>query len=132
MTIDLPDDVGPWVPAADAAAAQLRESWAGPVGIDGVWGVLAPGSVVVTVLTAQVGSHGGVAQFEGSVPGEDDTLWSGDREHASGSRLVDGLRELVLVVEAADGDLVVLAVSGPRDAFASGSLEKAFRTARVA
>lgn len=35
-------------------------------------------------------------------------------------------------VPADDGDLVVLAVSGPRDAFASGSLEKAFRTARVA
>lgn len=131
VTIALPDDVGPWAPAPAAAAAELRESWDGPVEIDGVWGALAPGSLVVTVLTAEAGSHGGVAQFEGSVPGEDDALWAGDGEHAAGSRTADDLRELVLVVESGDGDLVVLSVSGPPDAFASGSLAEAFRTAQV-
>lgn len=131
VTIALPDDLGPWTPTSAAAAAELRESWSGAVEIDGVWGSLAPGSVVVTVLTAQAGSHGGVAQFEGSVPDADEALWAGDREHASGGRTVEDLRELVLVVESGDGDLVVLSVSGPLDAFASGSLEDAFRTAQV-
>lgn len=130
VTITLPDDLGPWTPASDAAAAELRAAWTGPVELDGVWGVLAPGSVVVTVLTAEAGSHGGVAQFEGSVPAGE-AVWSGDREHASGSRTVDDLRELVLVVEADGGDLVVLSVSGPRSAFASGSLAEAFRTAWI-
>lgn len=131
VEISLPDDVGPWTPASDEAAAALRAAWAGPVDLDGVWGVLAPGSVVVTVLTAEAGSHGGVAQFEGSVPAGE-ALWSGDREHASGSRTVDDLRELVLVVEADDGDLVVLSVSGPASAFDSGTLTEAFRTAEIA
>jgi hypothetical protein len=131
VTIALPEDLGPWAPASAAAAAQLREGWDGAVGIDGVWGALAPGSVVVTVLTTEAGGHGGVAQFEGSVPGEDEALWAGDGEHASGSRTTDGLRELVLVTETSDGDLVVLSVSGPVDAFASGSLVEAFRTAEV-
>lgn len=130
VTITLPDELGPWTPASDAAAAELRAAWTGAVELDGVWGVLAPGSVVVTVLTAEAGSHGGVAQFEDSVPAGE-AVWSGDREHASGSRTVDDLRELVLVVEAEGGDLVVLSVSGPRSAFASGSLAEAFRTARI-
>lgn len=131
VTITLPDDVGPWTPASDEAAAELRGAWTGPVELDGVWGALAPGSVVVTVLTAEAGGHGGVAQFADSVPTAE-APWSGDREHASGSRTVDDLRELVLVVEAGDGELVVLSVSGPRSAFASGSLSEAFRTARIA
>lgn len=132
VTITLPDGLGPWVAASDDAAGELRASWTGPVELDGVWGRLAPGSVVVTVLTAEAGTHGGVDQFAASVPDGGAAAWAGGREHASGSRVVDGVRELVLVTVAGDGALVVLSVSGPQAAFASGELTEAFRTADVA
>ena len=132
VTITLPEAQGPWVAVSDDAVAALRESWTGPVDLVGVWGRLAPESLVVTVLTAEAGSHGGVDQFASSVPDGPAAEWADDREHASGSRVVDGVRELVLVTETSDGALVVLSVSGPQAAFGSGELAEAFRTADVA
>lgn len=131
VTVTLPTALGPWVPASSAAASELRTTWTGPVALDGVWGQLTPGSVMVTVLTAAAGSHGGVAQFERSVPQDEPAVWAGDREHAAGARVVDGVRELVLVTQTTAGDLVILSVSGPEDAFTSGELAEAFRTLRV-
>lgn len=131
VTMTLPAALGPWVPASTEAAQEVRASWQGPVELDGVWGVLAPGSVVVTVLTAAAGTHGGVAQVEGSVPDDEPAPWAGRVPHASGAAEADGQREMVLVVETDDGDLVVLSVCGPVEAFDSGSLAEAFRTARV-
>lgn len=130
VTITLPSELGPWVPASDSAAAELRETWTGPVELDGVWGELTPSSVMVTVLTAAAGTHGGVDQFGESVP-QDPVTWSGDTAHAAGSRVADGVRELVLVTETGAGDLVILSVSGPEESFASGELTEAFRTATV-
>lgn len=132
VTITLPESLGPWVAASDDAVAGLRASWTGPVELDGVWGRLASGSLVVTVLTAEAGSHGGVDQFADSVPDGPAADWADDREHASGSRVVDGVRELVLVTETGEGALVILSVSGPQAAFGSGELAEAFRTADVA
>lgn len=131
VTMTVPADLGPWVAVSDDAARDLRASWTGPVELDGVWGRLAPGSVMVTVLTAAAGAHGGVEQFERSVPQDGPAEWSGSQAHASGSRVVDGVRELVLVTQTDEGDLVILSVSGPQSAFASGELAEAFRTARV-
>jgi len=130
VAIHLPDDAGPWRLASEEAARAIREAHAGPVEIDGVWGALGDDGVVVTVLEAAPGTHGGIEQFRPSVP-EGEAEWSGHRAHAAGAAVVDGVRELVLVVEAPDGALVVLSVCGPEDAFASGSLAEAFRTARV-
>lgn len=131
VTMTLPAALGPWVPASTEAAQEVRASWQGPVELDGVWGVLAPGSVVVTVLTAAAGTHGGVAQVEGSVPDDEPAPWAGGREHASGTRVTGDVHELVLVTETGTGELVILSVAGPEEAFASGELAEAFRTARV-
>lgn len=122
VTIDLPADVGPWTRASDTALAALRQGE-----VDDAWGMVAPGSVVVTVLVT--GDHGGVAEVD--LPGEDPALWAGERAHTAGLRVTGEVRELVLVAESGDGALVVLSVSGPPEAFASGSLAEAFRTARV-
>ncbi|KGM15100.1 hypothetical protein N867_12050 [Actinotalea fermentans ATCC 43279 = JCM 9966 = DSM 3133] len=131
VTITLPEELGPWSTTSPDAVRELRAGWTGPVELDGVWGRLAPGSVVVTVLTAEAGAHGGVEQFRASVPQDDAVDWTGGREHASGARVSGDDRELVLVTETEAGDLVVLSVSGPEDAFESGQLTQAFRTATV-
>lgn len=132
VSLDLPAALGPWSTVTDAEAQDLLDRTAlGRVEINGIWGALAPGSLVVTVLTAQAGTHGGVDQFRESVPTQDPAEWSGGREHASGAQVRAGVREMVLVTEAGDGDLVILSVSGPPDAFASGALTEVFRSARV-
>lgn len=131
VTITLPTALGPWVPASSAAVRELRETWTGPVELDGVWGQLTPGSVMVTVLTAEAGTHGGVDQFGRSVPQDEPAPWADGRDHASGARVLEGVRELVLVTQTSTGDLVIVSVSGPQDAFESGELVEAFRTLRV-
>lgn len=131
VRITLPEELGPWATTSPDAVRELRAGWTGPVEIDGVWGRLAPGSVVVTVLTAGPGAHGGLEQFRASVPQDDPVEWAGRRDHASGARVSGEDRELVLVTETEAGDLVILSVSGPADAFESGQLTEAFRTATV-
>lgn len=138
VTLDLPGSLGPWstrVPTAGSAGpgGSVAEASVDVPGVevDGVWGALAPGGLVVTVLTVRAGTHGGVEQYGASVPTDAEARWSGGREHASGSGTRDGVREDVLVVEASDGALVVLSVAGPTEAFASGELAAAFAAARV-
>jgi|GEM_PF-2716563 len=132
LLIHLPEDAGPWteVPTSRFESVRGSDSLGGAV-IDGAWGVTAPGPVVVTVLTAAAGTHGGVASVRASIP-PGDVGWDGSRDHAAGEVVADGVRELMLAVESDDGDLVILSVSAPEDAFASGSLLEAFRTARLA
>lgn len=131
VALVLPAALGPWDVVSEAEAADLRPG-TGALVVDGVWGALAPGSVVVTVLRVAEGDHGGLGQVEGSVPRDEPAVWAGGREHAAGATQADGERELVLVVETGDGDLVILSVCGPVAAFGSGELAEAFRTARVA
>lgn len=131
LLIHLPDDLGPWleVPASSFEAVRGSDNLGGAV-IDGAWGVMAPGPVVVSVLSATAGTHGGVASVRASIP-EGDLEWDGDREYAAGELVADGVRELMLAVESDEGALVIVSVSGPEDAFASGALLEAFRTARL-
>lgn len=132
VSLPLPAELGPWTTVTDAQAAELLDgATLGPVDITGVWGALAPGDLVVTVLGVAAGSHGGVDQFRASVPSAEQVEWSGRAVHAAGAQVTAGTRELVLVAEASDGDLVILSVSGPVRAFSSGALDAAFRAARV-
>lgn len=131
VRIHLPDDVGPWSTVPESSFDRVRGSDdVGGAVIDGAWGAMAPGAVVVTVLTADDGTHGGVASVRDSIPESDEVTWASGRDHAAGEVVDGGVRELMLAVEC-EGDLVILSVSGPEDAFDSGSLLEAFRTALV-
>lgn len=131
VLIHLPEDIGPWarVPSDSFDAVRASDALGGAV-IGGAWGEMAPGPVVVTVLTADAGTHGGVASVRASIPAGDVT-WAGGREHAVGEVVNDGVRELMLAVESDEGDLVIVSVSGPEDAFDSGSLVAAFESLDV-
>lgn len=129
MLIHLPADLGPWTTAPSDSFDAVRGS--DSLVIDGAWGAMAPGPVVVTVLTAKEGTHGGVAAIAESMPDAGDVEWDGRQDHAVGTDVADGVRELMLAVESDDGDLVILSVSGPVSAFDSGTLEEAFRTSRL-
>jgi hypothetical protein len=132
MSIHLPEDVGPWekVPTSVFGALSGSAALGGAV-IDGAWGMRAPGAVVITVFTAAGGTHAGVESVRASVPDDEDADWAGDAEHIAGGTVSDGVRELMLVVEASDGDLVIMSLSAPVSAFESGTLEDAFRTSQV-
>lgn len=127
VSIVLPADHAPWETVAEGGAAATAAS--PDTEVEGVWGALAPGSVVVTVL--RLAGPGGADLAVASVPDDEPAPWAGRVPHASGAAEADGQREMVLVVETDDGDLVVLSVCGPVEAFDSGSLAEAFRTARV-
>lgn len=128
VSIALPDDVGPWEPVpADSFDAVRASDALGDAVISGAWGEVAPGAVVVTVLTAAAGTHGGLDSVRGSVP-TGEAGWDGRRDHAVGEEVLpDGVRVLMLAVESDAGDLVIVSVSGPEEAFESGSLVAAFR-----
>ena len=132
VRIHLPAEAGPWtmVPAESFDAVREGDGIGGAT-IDGAWGAVAPGAVVVTVLAADAGTHGGVASVRESVPESDDVTWSGSEDHVAGEQVADGVRELILAAVSDSGDLVILSVSAPEDAFGSGALYEAFRTARV-
>ena len=77
MLIHLPEDLGPWTPVPAGYFDAMRES--GGTVIDGAWGEMAPGGVVVTVLTAAEGTHGGVASVQESIPAAGEAVWDGSR-----------------------------------------------------
>lgn len=131
VRIHLPDDAGPWVLASTEETEAIRDAGRGPLEIDAVWGALGSRGVAVTVLSAAAGTHPGVEALRASVPSQEAAEWAGDRAHAAGAEVIDHVRELVLVVEAEDGDLVILSVCGPTTAFRSGSLVEAFRMAQL-
>lgn len=132
LHIHLPEDLGPWTSVSASSFDSIRGSDAlGGAVIDGAWGEMAPGAVLVTVLTAASGTHGGVDAVRDSIPSADGIAWDGNRDHATGQQVSGGVRELMLAVEADDGDLVIVSVSAPEEAFESGTLLEAFRTARV-
>lgn len=132
LHIHLPEDLGPWtkVPASSFASIRGSDALGGAV-IDGAWGEMAPGAVLVTVLRAASGTHAGVASVRDSIPAADGITWDGGRDHAAGQQVSGGVRELMLAVESGDGDLVIVSVSAPEDAFTSGTLLEAFRTSSV-
>lgn len=132
VRIDLPDELGPWEAAPAAGLDAVRSSQAlGGTPVDGAWGRVAPDALVVTVLTADAGRHGGLTGVTGPFDRDSQIEWDGRRPHLAGAATAGGIRELVLVTQTDEGDLVLLSVSGPVEAFASGSLEEAFRAARV-
>ena len=98
----------------------------------GPGGVVGPEGLLVTVLVAGPGDHGGISGLVG--PFEEGAVavpWRGRAPHAAGAQVVDGVREVVLAVEHPDGRLVLLSVSGPEEAFASGELDESLVTVRV-
>lgn len=132
VRIDLPDELGPWSAAPTGGLESLRGSQAlSGTPVDGAWGRVAPDALVVTVLTADAGQHGGLTGVTGPFDRDSQIDWDGRRPHLAGAATTGGIRELVLVTQTDEGDLVLLSVSGPVEAFASGALEEAFRTARV-
>jgi hypothetical protein len=132
VRIHLPADIGPWTMVPSESFDVVREgAEIGGASIDGAWGAVAPGAVVVTVLSAEAGSHGGIASVRESVPTSQDVDWSGDEDHVAGEQVAQGVRELILAAVSDSGELVILSVSAPENAFRSGTLDEAFRTARV-
>lgn len=131
VSVHLPDDVGPWSVVPTGALDPLHMSDAlGGAEVDGMWGAVAPGAVVVTVLTA-VPSRPGAAVGAVAVPGAGAVTWSGRHPHVAGAHDVNGMRELMLAVAGSDDLLVILSLCGPVAAFESGTLAEAFRTATV-
>ena len=80
-------------------------------------------------MTAEAGTHGGLTAVGASIPSVPGVDWDGAQRHVAGAVVGDGVRELLLVLEAPGGDLVIVSVSGPPEAFDSGTLQEAFRTA---
>lgn len=130
ILIHLPDDLGPWsaVPGSSFDPVRGSDALRGAV-IDGAWGVVAPTAVVVTVMTTKPGTHGGLTAVGASIPSVPGVQWDGAQRHVAGVVVGDGVRELLLVLEAPGGELVIVSVSGPPEAFDSGTLQEAFRAA---
>ncbi|MCL3863199.1 hypothetical protein [Actinotalea sp. K2] len=130
--LTLPAGLEPWEMAPSTTFDLLRETAAasGTV-IDGAWGAVARGGVVVTVMTAAPGTHGGLASVVGPWESTDEVVWDGRADHVDGVSEVSGVREVMLAVELGDGTLAMLSVSGPVGSFASGELDELFRTARL-
>ena len=130
ILIHLPDDLGPWsaVPGSNFDPVRGSDALRGAV-IDGAWGVVAPTAVVVTVMTTKAGTHGGLTAVGASIPSVPGVQWDGAQRHVAGVVVGDGVRELLLVLEVPGGELVIVSVSGPLEAFDSGTLQEAFRTA---
>jgi hypothetical protein len=132
VRVHLPEDVGPWTMVPQESFDDVGQGdGIGGATIDGAWGAVAPGAVVVTVLSAEAGRHGGIASVRDSVPTSEEITWSGNEDHVAGMQVADGVRELILAAVSDSGDLVILSVSAPQDAFASGTLDEAFRTAQL-
>lgn len=133
VTVVLPEDLGPWVAVPAARMEEVREAASGGgLVLDGAWGAVAPGDVVVTVMTAPAGAHAGVASVTGPFSaGRLDPPWPGPAPHRAGVHVADGVREGVLALEAPDGHLVILSVSGPSDALDAAVAGATLRTVRV-
>ncbi len=131
VSIHLPDDVGPWSAAPDERLDRLRASSAlVVVEVDGAWGVVAPGAVVVTVMTAGLPVTGGGEELLPELPNDGWASWtSGRGRHVVGSGVTNGTRSLTLALVG--DEMVILDVSGPVAAFDSGSLRAAFEGAVV-
>lgn len=131
VAIHLPEDVGDWSIVDAEAFEPIRSSQAlGGARIEGAWGAVAPGGVVVTVLTAHLRLEGSGPDVLAALPNAGSATWTGREDHVASSQMVNGVRELVLVVLRGDL-LTILGVSGPDSTFSSGALEEAFRTAEV-
>lgn len=132
LNIHLPDDVGPWTVVPSDSLERLRSSDAlGGAEVEQAWGAIAPGTVVLTVLTAAPRSPGAAVGALATITGEGDASWSGRAPHVVGVQEANGVRELILAVAVSDDLLVIASLSGPVTAFASGTLNEAFRTASV-
>lgn len=132
LAVVLPEALGPWNEVTEPRLGAVRDAAADQgVVLDGVWGRIAPEEVVVTVLAAPSGTHGGVRSVSGPFEGEAvDLVWRGG-EHRAGVSTDDGVVEAVLVVEAPDGHLVVLSVSGPVGALSRDEALDVLRTVRL-
>ena len=132
VAIHLPDDVGPWSQVPPEDLAPLRSSSAlGGAEAEGAWGAVAPEGVVLSIFTARL-PEGTGPDVLAALPASDDVALAGRAEHVTGSRLVNGIRELMLVALDVEEDLLlIVGVSGPERAFASGTLVEAFRTLEV-
>ena len=132
VRIVLPEEVGPWSEVPTDRFEVLRHSAAlGNAVIDEAWGAVTADAVVVSVLTAAAGTHDGLDAVSGPFDEAHSLGWDGAQPYRAGWQESDGVRELVLVVERGDGALVMLSVSGPVAAFASGALAAAFFGARL-
>ncbi|WP_155859425.1 hypothetical protein [Cellulomonas sp. KRMCY2] len=131
VSIVLPRELGPWTVVPEDTFAEIRgQASTSGFTIDAVWGAVAPGDLIVTVMRSQ--AHYGVESLTG--PFDDNAVdlpWNGSAPHVAGSADTDGLRELLLAVELEDGGLAVLSISGPVASFAGGELEEAFRSVRL-
>ncbi|WP_250448437.1 hypothetical protein [Actinotalea sp. C106] len=134
VSLVLPEALGPWAHVPDDRMDALRSTGAGQgMALDGAWGRVAPGGLLLTVLSVEAGSHRGVDGLAGPYEaGTVEVAWRGSASHRTGSRAADGVREIALAVEHPDGYLLLLSVSGPQGAFMSGELQEALSTVRVA
>jgi hypothetical protein len=133
LSIALPAELGPWSPVSGDVFDPVRSgSSTTGLAVEGAWGVLAPGGLVVTVMTVTQGSHRGVAGLTGPFDGAAalDVPWPGPGDHVAGQQVTDGMRELLLAAELDGGQLAVLSVSGPAEMFVDGALERSFATVR--
>lgn len=133
VSVELPEALAPWVPVPAARMDEVREAAeGGTLTLDGAWGAVAPDDVLVTVMTAPVGSHGGVASVTGPFDvGRLEPPWRGDEPHRAGIHVADGVREGVLALEAPDGHLVVLSFSGPVEVLDETTVASALRSVRL-
>lgn len=129
----LPEGLGPWVPVPAARMDEVRVAAStGSLVLDGAWGAVAPDDVLLTVMTAPAGAHGGVASVTGPFDaGRLDPPWPGDVPHRAGTHVVDGVREGVLALEAPDAHLVILSLSGPTDVLDAATVTRTLRTVRL-
>lgn len=131
LSILLPAGHGPWTAVSDEVFEPVRSGSASAgFAVEGAWGVLGPGGLVITVMTVAPGDHQGVVGLRGPFEGAAavDVPWPGPGDHVAGWQETDGVRELLLAAELRDGRLVVLSLSGPVVAFADGELADAFAT----
>src|SRR5699024_10324371 len=105
----------------------------GGLEVEEAWGAVAAGNLVVAVMTAAPGDHGGVDALAGPFEGDRaiEVPWNGPAPHVAGWQEGDGVHARLLAAELPDGRLAVLSLSGPSAAFEDGELEASLSTVRL-
>lgn len=131
VTLVLPAGLEPWDAVPEERMAEFRAG--ADAGLDGAWGVTGRGGVLLTVMTAPEGAHGGAAPLATPAGATAEELrWPGREPHVVAGWLAEDVREGVLVVELPDGHLLLLSLSGPADVLPADVVQEVLRTVTVA